>query len=179
MKELLSIKQLSVSFGGNNFAVRDISFSLQDGEFVVLLDSSGAGKSTLLRSLNGLVQPCSGNIRSRHHGEISAFTNRQLRAHRQVTAMVFQQHQLIDRLSVLDITLMGRLRHHSFLRLLLPLPESVRQKALSALERMGLIDKALARVKDLSGGQQQRVGIARALVQEPPSVPCGRADRQP
>jgi phosphonate transport system ATP-binding protein len=167
MKELLSIRQLSVSFGENNFGVRDISFSLQDGEFVVLLGSSGAGKSTLLRSLNGLVQPCSGSIRSRHHGEISASTNRQLRAHRRDTAMVFQQHQLIDRLSVLDNVLMGRLGYHSFLRSLLPLPQSDHQKALSALERVGLIDKALARVKDLSGGQQQRVGIARALVQEP------------
>lgn len=167
MKDLVSVKNLSVSFGESNFAVRDISFSLQDGEFVVLLGSSGAGKSTLLRSLNGFVQPCSGSIRSRHHGEIIASTNRQLRAHRRDTAMVFQQHQLIDRLSVLDNVLMGRLGYHSFLRSLLPLPESDRQKALSALERMGLIDKALARVKDLSGGQQQRVGIARALVQEP------------
>ena len=147
MKELLSIQQLSVSFGQNNFAVRDINFSLKDGEFVVLLGSSEAGKSTLLRSLNGVVQPCSGSIRSRHHGEISASTNRQLRAHRRDTAMVFQQHQLIDRLSVLDNVLMGRLGYHSFLRSLLPLPESDRQKALS-LERVGLIDKALARVKD-------------------------------
>ena len=167
MNELLSIQRVSVTFEEDNFAVRDISFSIQDGEFVVLLGSSGAGKSTLLRSLNGLVQPCSGSIRSRHHGEISASTNRQLRAHRRDTAMVFQQHQLIDRLSVLDNVLMGRLGYHSFLRSLLPLPESDRQKALSALERVGLIDKALARVKDLSGGQQQRVGIARALVQEP------------
>ena len=153
MKELLSIRQLSVSFGENNFAVRDINFSLQDGEFVVLLGSSGAGKSTLLRSLNGLVQPCSGSIRSLHHGEISASTNRQLRAHRRDTAMVFQQHQLIDRLSVLDNVLMGRLGYHSFLRSLLPLPQSDRQKALSALERVGLIDKALARVKDLKIGR--------------------------
>ena len=126
MKELLSIQRLSVSFEENNFAVRDISFSLQDGEFVVLLGSSGAGKSTLLRSLNGLVRPCSGSIRSRHHGEISASTNRQLRAHRRDTAMVFQQHQLIDRLSVLDNVLMGRLGYHSFLRSLLPLPQSDR-----------------------------------------------------
>ena len=64
---------------------------------------------------------------------------------------VFQQHQLIDRLSVLDNVLMGRLGYHSFLRSLLPLPESDRQKALSALERVGLIDKALARVKDHVG----------------------------
>ena len=167
MNNLLRVEQLSVSFGEDNFAVRDINFSLQDGEFVVLLGSSGAGKSTLLRSLNGLVEPHSGRIQSRHHGEISASKNRQLRAHRRDTAMVFQQHQLIDRLSVLDNVLMGRLGYHSFLRSLLPLPESDRQKALSALERVGLIDKALARVKDLSGGQQQRVGIARALVQEP------------
>lgn len=167
MEDLLKIKRLSVSFGDDNYAVQDINFSIQDGEFVVLLGSSGAGKSTLLRSLNGLVQPCAGSIHSRHHGEVSSCSKRQLCAHRRDTAMVFQQHQLIDRLSVLDNVLMGRLGYHSFLRSLLPLPESDRQKALSTIERVGLIDKALARVKDLSGGQQQRVGIARALVQEP------------
>jgi phosphonate transport system ATP-binding protein len=167
VRDLLNTRQLSVRFEEDNFAIRDISFSIRFGEFVVLLGSSGAGKSTLLRSLNGLVQPCSGSIRSHRHGEISTFSSRQLRAHRRETAMVFQQHQLIDRLSVLDNVLMGRLGYHSFLRSLLPLPESDRKKALSALERVGLIDKALARVKDLSGGQQQRVGIARALVQEP------------
>jgi phosphonate transport system ATP-binding protein len=81
--------------------------------------------------------------------------------------MVFQQHQLIDRLSVLDNVLIGRLGYHSLWRTLLPLPEADRRMALSALERVGLIDKAMVRVKELSGGQQQRVGIARALVQQP------------
>lgn len=165
--KLLAVSNFSVSYGDGNFAISDVNFSLFDGEFVVLLGSSGAGKSTLLRSLNGLVGGCSGSIQSRDHGEIRSCSKRLLRTHRRDTAMVFQQHQLIDRLSVLDNVLIGRLGYHSCLRTFLPLPEADRRMALSALERVGLLDKAMDRVKDLSGGQQQRVGIARALVQQP------------
>jgi phosphonate transport system ATP-binding protein len=81
--------------------------------------------------------------------------------------MVFQQHQLIGRASVLTNVLMGRLGYHSSLRTLLPLPPKEKRLALDAIERVGLIDYALRRADQLSGGQQQRVGIARALVQEP------------
>lgn len=165
--KLLDVSKLSVTYGDGNHAISDVNFSLFDGEFVVLLGSSGAGKSTLLRSLNGLVGGCSGSIQSRDHGDIRSCSDRLLRTHRRDTAMVFQQHQLIDRLSVLDNVLIGRLGYHSLWRTLLPLPEADRRMALSALERVGLIDKAMVRVKELSGGQQQRVGIARALVQQP------------
>lgn len=131
----------------------------------MLLGPSGAGKSTLLRALNGLVRPSAGRVMVQGHGDIAA--PRSLRAHRRQTGMVFQQHQLIGRVSVLGNVLTGRLGYHSALRSLLPLPKAERLLALAALERVGLLDKALLRADELSGGQQQRVGIARALVQEP------------
>jgi phosphonate transport system ATP-binding protein len=81
--------------------------------------------------------------------------------------MVFQQHQLIGRATVLSNVLTGRLGYHSGLRTLLPLPATEKCLALEAIERVGLIDYSLRRADQLSGGQQQRVGIARALVQEP------------
>jgi phosphonate transport system ATP-binding protein len=81
--------------------------------------------------------------------------------------MIFQQHQLIGRVSVLGNVLMGRLGYHTALRTLIPLNAQEKRLALEALERVGLLDKALARADQLSGGQQQRVGIARALVQKP------------
>jgi phosphonate transport system ATP-binding protein len=90
-----------------------------------------------------------------------------LRQLRMRAAMVFQQHQLIGRLSALDNVLTGRLGFHSGLRTLLPLPREDRLIALEALERVGLLDFALRRCDQLSGGQQQRVGMARALAQRP------------
>jgi phosphonate transport system ATP-binding protein len=81
--------------------------------------------------------------------------------------MIFQQHQLIGRLTVLANVLTGRLAYHHALRTLLPLSRAERRRALAAIERVQLLDLALRRADELSGGQQQRVGIARAMVQEP------------
>ena len=92
-----------------------------------------------------------------------------MRTHRRATGMVFQQHQLIGRATVLKNVLTGRLGYHSGLRTLLPWPAAEKRRALDAIERVGLIDYALRRADQLSGGQQQRVGIARALVQAPRS----------
>ncbi|MGL5114805.1 MAG: phosphonate ABC transporter ATP-binding protein, partial [Beijerinckiaceae bacterium] len=90
-----------------------------------------------------------------------------LRRHRRRIGMIFQQHQLIGRRSVLDNVLTGRLGYRSSLASLLPFPAAEKSSALKAIERVGLIDHALRRADQLSGGQQQRVGIARALIQEP------------
>src|SRR5262245_37223328 len=90
-----------------------------------------------------------------------------LRAFRKRTGMVFQQHQLIGRLTALANVLTGRLGYHSPWRTLLPLPRADKVIALHALDRVGLLDLALRRVDQLSGGEQQRVGVARALAQEP------------
>jgi phosphonate transport system ATP-binding protein len=81
--------------------------------------------------------------------------------------MVFQQHQLIGRLSALQNVLLSRIGHFSSFRTLFPFPQTERRWALECLERVGLIEKALARCDALSGGQQQRVGIARAIAQNP------------
>jgi phosphonate transport system ATP-binding protein len=90
-----------------------------------------------------------------------------LRRHRRGTGMVFQQHHLIGRQTVLRNVLTGRLGAHGSLRSLLPLPTGDRLLALAALDRLGLVDRALDRADQLSGGQQQRVGIARAMAQQP------------
>lgn len=161
---MIQLNDVSVRFGSFQ-ALHPTSLSFQEGQFTVLLGASGAGKSTLLRCLNLMNEPHGGNIDVSGLGSLH---NRQaLQAHRRRTGMIFQQHQLIARLSALQNVLMGRLGYHSTWRSLLPLPKEEQAIGLHSLERVGLLDKALSRVDQLSGGQQQRVGIARALAQQP------------
>jgi phosphonate transport system ATP-binding protein len=162
---MIEIDQLEVVYPNGTRALAPTSLSIEKGRFTVLLGSSGAGKSTLLRTLNGLVRPTAGAIAVDGFGRLLGRTT--MRAHRRSTGMVFQQHQLIGRLTVLQNVLTGRLGFHPAWRTLLPWPSDDKRRALDAIERVGLIDYALRRADQLSGGQQQRVGIARALVQDP------------
>ncbi len=146
-------------------ALQRNSLTIEQGTFVVLLGASGAGKSTLLRTLNGLVRPTSGNVIAEGIGDITGHAA--LRRHRRQTGMVFQQHHLIGRLSVLHNVLMGRLSYHGSWATQMPWLRDEKELALAAIERVGLLDRALQRADQLSGGQQQRVGVARALVQKP------------
>ena len=90
-----------------------------------------------------------------------------LKRHRRQTGMVFQQHHLIGRLSVLNNVLLGRLGYHAGWKMFMPWTRSEKEQALAVIERVGLLDHALTRADQLSGGQQQRVGMARALIQQP------------
>jgi len=165
---MLTLRNVAMTYPNGVVALAPTSFSVPKGRFVVLLGPSGAGKSTLLRCLNGLVTPTGGDVTD-HRGSIFQ-SNRALREHRRRTGMIFQQHHLIGRLSALQNVLLGRVAAHHLLRSLLPLPRADRRIALQALERVGLLERALDRADQLSGGQQQRVGIARAMAQRPQLV---------
>lgn len=162
---LIEARGLGVTYPDGHLALHPADICVGAGEFVVLLGPSGAGKSTLLRALNGLVRPTAGEVRMAGIGAVSNAAA--LRALRRQVGMVFQQHQLIGRLTVLANVLTGRLGFHTPLRTLLPLPKEDKLIALDSLDRVGLLSHALRRCDQLSGGQQQRVGIARALAQQP------------
>jgi len=162
---VLQARALGMTYGNGVTALHPVSLEFAQGDVVVLLGASGAGKSTLLRALNGLVQPSTGQVLAAGIGDIAA--RGALRRHRRQTGMIFQQHHLIGRCSVLDNVLMGRLGFHSALTTLLPWSTAEKEGALAAIERVGLLPQALFRADQLSGGQQQRVGVARALVQQP------------
>lgn len=162
----LSLRDITVTYADGHRALAPTSLEVQQGGFLVLLGASGAGKSTLLRSINGLVRPTSGEISvaGLPGGVVS---RRNLREHRRHCGMVFQQHHLIGRQSVLANVLMGKLSSRGSLASLWPWGKADKLEALAAIDRVGLLEKALARADTLSGGQQQRIGIARALVQKP------------
>jgi phosphonate transport system ATP-binding protein len=151
---------------GNLVALSDVSFDVGQGEFVVILGPSGAGKSTLLRCINRLAEPTGGQIFLR--GREVTDARRGLRKARQEIGMVFQQFNLVTRLSVMMNVLSGRLSYRSTWRsLFYSFTREDRVIALECLEMVALGHKAFQRADTLSGGEQQRVAIARALAQRP------------
>nr|MDK2851582.1 phosphonate transport system ATP-binding protein [Candidatus Cloacimonadota bacterium] len=160
---LLEVKELYKSYDGKSFAVNNLSFSVQDEDFVILLGLSGSGKSTLLRCINRLIEPTKGDVI--YQGEsIMPLKGARLRQYRRNIGMIFQQFNLVKNLTVLTNVLSGKLGYH---RLGSPFTKEEIDAAYANLRRVGLQDYAKRQVRQLSGGQQQRVAIARALMQEP------------
>ncbi|MDQ7990751.1 MAG: phosphonate ABC transporter ATP-binding protein [Candidatus Dactylopiibacterium sp.] len=161
---MIRIRQLTKQYGDNP-VLRGVDLDAGAGEFVVVLGQSGAGKSTLLRCINRLVVADAGEL---HVAGMDATAGVDTRALRRQVAMIFQQHHVLPRLSVLRNVLTGRLGAVSTLGSALQIfsREDV-ALAHDCLARVGLAGKAQARTDSLSGGQMQRVGIARALAQRP------------
>lgn len=167
---MITFDRASVTYPGGVQALKDVSVTLDEGEFVVIVGLSGAGKSTLIRAVNGLVPLTSGTCRV---GErtVDVTDKRGLRDLRAEVGMIFQSHNLVQRTTVLNNVLMGRLHRTATWRTLLGAYTSGDvELAMQALERVEIVEKAYVRASNLSGGQQQRVGIARALAQEPSVV---------
>ena len=164
---MLEVKNLTKVYDDGTVALKDLSFTVEDGEFLVVIGLSGSGKSTLLRCINRLVEPTEGQIL--WDGEdITAADQEELRRIRRGIGMIFQQFNLVKRLSVMTNVLTGRLGYVSTWRTMLGRwPKEDRERAMRSLELVGIAGKANSRADELSGGQQQRVGIARALMQEP------------
>lgn len=163
---MLEIKNLTVEYG-NFRAIDNVSFTIKDGEFVAVIGSSGGGKSSLMKAINLLVKPKSGSIKIDDE-EMTALSSRKLRMKRRKIGFVFQDYNLIDRLSVIENVLTGRLGYKSSFKSLLGIfSKEEYENAEKALEKVGLSEKLFVRGDELSGGQKQRVAIAKALVQEP------------
>jgi phosphonate transport system ATP-binding protein len=165
---MITLENVSKTYtgAGGIVALRDVSIDVKEGEFLVILGPSGAGKSTLMRCINRLVEPTSGRILL--DGREVTSRRRQLRAARRDIGMVFQQFNLVKRLSVLMNVLSGRLAYHTFWpSLLYKFDQDDKRVAIECLTRVNMEHKAFQRADTLSGGEQQRVAIARALAQEP------------
>jgi phosphonate transport system ATP-binding protein len=164
---MLKVEQLTKVYPNGTVALKNVSFEVQDGEFLAVIGLSGSGKSTLLRCINRLIEPTSGKIIWNDIDVTSARTS-ELRNIRRQIGMVFQQFNLVKRSSVMANVLSGRLGYVSpSLSLVNYFSPADQKRALDNLEQVGLSEKAYVRADSLSGGQQQRVGIARALMQEP------------
>lgn len=164
---IIRFADASVVYPNGTVGINRLNLEVRRGEFVVVIGSSGAGKSTLLRAINGLNPPTSGQVEVAGR-PVPRKPGKALRSLRSDVGIIFQDFRLVKRMSVMSNVLIGRLSHVSGWRALLNLwPRADREIAFSALERVGIGEKAWVKAAQLSGGQQQRVGIARALAQEP------------
>ncbi len=164
---MLTLSQVNKRYPTGDHALNDIELSLPRGQVMALIGPSGAGKSTLIRCVNRLVEPTSGSIRL-GDTELTRLSGRQLRRARRAMGMIFQEFALVDRLTVMENVLSGRLGQVGFWRSFLRrYPADAVIEAFRLLDRVGLPHALDKRADALSGGQRQRVGIARALVQDP------------
>jgi len=163
----LKIENLVKEYVAGKPILKDLSFEVRGNKAVAIIGPSGTGKSTLIRCVNKLIPPTSGRVFV--SGEnITRLRGRDLRKARRKIGMVFQEFNLVERLSVMENVLSGRLGYVSPWRAWLrKYPQADIDNAFSLLESIGLIEFARQRADSLSGGQRQRVGIARAIMQEP------------
>lgn len=164
---MLKLENLIKKYGTGDLALNGVNLELGRGEIIALIGPSGAGKSTLIRCVNRLVEPTSGRILV-GGGDIASLRGASLRRARRKIGMIFQEYALVERLTVMENVLSGRLGYIGFWKSWFRKfsAEDV-SKALNLLERVGLSEHFDKRADALSGGQRQRVGIARALLQEP------------
>jgi phosphonate transport system ATP-binding protein len=167
---MLEVKNLTKIYDDGTVALNNVSFTVPDGDFLVVIGLSGAGKSTLLRCINRLVKPTDGEILW-NGVNITAMKGEDLRKIRRKIGMIFQNFNLVKRSTVMKNVLSGRLGYtSSFSSVFGGFSSSDRKMAGDVMERLGITSQARKRADELSGGQQQRVGIARALMQEPEMI---------
>ncbi|MEM6354192.1 MAG: phosphonate ABC transporter ATP-binding protein [Pseudomonadota bacterium] len=164
---MLRVETLTKTYRSGDKALHGVTIEVPKGQVVGLIGPSGAGKSTLIRCINRLVEPTAGRVML---GDIdlTALSKSALRRQRRRIGMIFQEYALVERLTVMENVLSGRLGYLPFWRSFLRrFPGEDVANAFRLLERVGLEGRADSRADALSGGQRQRVGIARALAQEP------------
>ncbi len=167
---MLEVRNLTKIYDGGVLALDNVSFSVEQGEFLAVIGLSGSGKSTLLRCINRLVEPTEGQILWNGVDITTASQDELLRIRRRI-GMVFQHFNLVTRSKVITNVLAGRLGYVNTGRSMVNrFPKSDIDMALKQMDRVDITDQAYKRADELSGGQQQRVGIARAMVQEPEMI---------
>src|SRR5262250_3404834 len=164
---MLRIKGLTKRYRTGDLALKGIDLDVPDGEVMALIGPSGAGKSTVIRCINRLVEPTDGTVTLKNI-EITTLGGAELRRARRRMGMIFQEYALVERLTVMENVLSGRLGYVAFwASWLRRFPRSDIERAFELLARVGLESMVDKRADALSGGQRQRVGIARALAQKP------------
>lgn len=164
---MLRLEKLTKTYRTGDQALKAVSLEIPAGQVLALIGPSGAGKSTLIRCINRLVEPTTGKVWL-SDVELTTLGSGALRRERRRMGMIFQEYALVERLTVMENVLSGRLGYVGFWRSFLRrFPQADVDEAYRLLDRVGLLHMADKRADELSGGQRQRVGISRALIQNP------------
>ena len=169
---LLSVKNISKEYNNGTTALKNVSFDVEKGEFISIIGPSGSGKSTLLRSINKMIDISQGSILFENRN-IENLKKREIELVRREIGMIFQNYNLVERLTVIENVLHGRLGYKSvFAGILGIYSEDEKKEAFNFLEKVNMTKYAYQKCNELSGGQKQRVGIARAIMQKPKLLLC-------
>ena len=164
---MLKLSALTKRYDTGDLALNQVDLEIPDAQVLALIGPSGAGKSTLIRCVNRLVEPTSGSA-TLNDINLTILSSRALRKSRRKMGMIFQEYALVERLTVMENVLSGRLGYVGFWRSYFrKFPKDDIKEAFRLLDRVGLLEMADKRADELSGGQRQRVGICRALIQDP------------
>ena len=164
---MLKLSALTKRYDTGDLALNQVDLEIPDAQVLALIGPSGAGKSTLIRCVNRLVEPTSGSA-TLNDVNLTKLSSRALRKSRRKMGMIFQEYALVERLTVMENVLSGRLGYVGFWRSYFrKFPKDDIKEAFRLLDRVGLLEMADKRADELSGGQRQRVGICRALIQDP------------
>ena len=164
---MLKLEMLTKRYNTGDLALKEVNLTVPDGQVLALIGPSGAGKSTLIRCINRLVEPTSGSV-NLNNVDLPKLSSGALRKARRKMGMIFQEYALVERLTVMENVLSGRLGYVGFWRSYFrKFPSADVKEAYRLLDRVGLLEMADKRADELSGGQRQRVGICRALIQNP------------
>ena len=164
---MLKLSALTKRYDTGDLALNQVDLEIPDAQVLALIGPSGAGKSTLIRCVNRLVEPTSGTA-TLNDINLTKLSSRGLRKSRRKMGMIFQEYALVERLTVMENVLSGRLGYVGFWRSYFrKFPKDDIKEAFRLLDRVGLLEMADKRADELSGGQRQRVGICRALIQDP------------
>ncbi len=164
---MLKLSALTKRYDTGDLALNQVDLEIPDAQVLALIGPSGAGKSTLIRCVNRLVEPTSGTA-TLNDINLTKLSSRALRKSRRKMGMIFQEYALVERLTVMENVLSGRLGYVGFWRSYFrKFPKDDIKEAFRLLDRVGLLEMADKRADELSGGQRQRVGICRALIQDP------------
>ena len=169
---LLSVKNISKEYNNGTTALKNVSFDVKKGEFISIIGPSGSGKSTLLRSINKMIDISQGSILFENRN-IEKLKKKEIELVRREIGMIFQNYNLVERLTVIENVLHGRLGYKSVFSGILGIySEEEKKEAFNFLEKVNMTKYAYQKCNELSGGQKQRVGIARAIMQKPKLLLC-------
>ena len=169
---LLTVKNISKEYNNGITALKNVSFDVEKGEFISIIGPSGSGKSTLLRSINKMIDISKGSILFENRN-IEKLKKKEIELVRREIGMIFQNYNLVERLTVIENVLHGRLGYKSvFAGILGIYSEDEKKEAFNFLEKVNMTKYAYQKCNELSGGQKQRVGIARAIMQKPKLLLC-------